>query len=283
MQKAGQLDTFHLELLTLNFFATVAQMVEQIIRNDQVVGSIPISGSLLPQDRLTAGLSNFTTKRTKEFILPADNLLIITPNKLKPIHNTMFPESALAHRWIDPIERAGGIGVEFGPASHNPFGFKNCIYADRDIVVADPYFQEQMRLAGSVQRVDRYAFLGEALPFDDGFFNYVASSHVLEHIWDLLGCFDEMRRIMRPGGKMVHILPHVDRTWDKGTPLTTLNELRDRNKPGVENPRTYGHHSFFNTESFLNIVSTIPYLTIEDFLDADDKVGNGFLVVFKVD
>ena len=31
--------------LNLQLEATVAQMVEQVIRNDQVVGSIPISGS----------------------------------------------------------------------------------------------------------------------------------------------------------------------------------------------------------------------------------------------
>ncbi len=196
---------------------------------------------------------------------------------------SMFPESAVAHKWIDPIERNGGVGVEFGTAAHNPFGFKNCLYADRDIIVpGSPYFEEQMNLAGSVQRVDQIAYLGEKLPFDDSSFDYVVTSHVLEHIWDLIGCFDEMRRILKPGGMMVHVLPHVDRTWDKGNPLTTLRELRQRHQPGVADPHTYGHHSVFNTESFLNIISTISYLTVCEFLDADDKVGNGFLVVLKV-
>jgi len=45
----------------------------------------------------------------------------------------IFPESRVAHRWIDPIEEAGGRGVEFGPAAHNSFGFRNCVFADREV------------------------------------------------------------------------------------------------------------------------------------------------------
>lgn len=195
----------------------------------------------------------------------------------------MFPESAIAHKWIDPIEARGGIGIEFGPASHNPFGFKNCIFADKNIILpGNPYYDEQMKLGGSIQRIDLIAILGEKLPIEDHQFDYIVTSHVLEHIWDLIGCFDEMRRILKIGGIMVHVLPHVDRTSDSGRPLTTWQDLRNRNEGAVD-PMDRDHKSVFNTESFLNIVSTIPYVSICEWLDVDDKVGNGFLVVLKVD
>jgi len=194
----------------------------------------------------------------------------------------MFPESAVAHKWIDPIEHNGGVGVEFGPASHNPFGFKNCLFADKNVILpGNPYFDEQMKHGGSIQRIDIVAVLGEPLEIEDNRFDYIVTSHVLEHIWDLLGCFKEMQRIIKPGGLMVHILPHVDRTNDKGRLLTTWTELVNRHN-GEQEVSIRDHKSVFNTESFLNIIATIPYLEILEWLDADDKVGNGFLVVMRV-
>lgn len=55
---------------------------------------------------------------------------------------------------------------------------------------------------------------GRRLPFPDGTFDIVWSSAVLEHVRDLGACLDETRRVLRPGGRAVHLLPSpVWRFW----------------------------------------------------------------------
>jgi len=194
-----------------------------------------------------------------------------------------FPESKVAHKWIDPIETQNGKGVEFGPAAHNPFGFRNCIFADREAPAeGSEYYKEQMRLSGRVAGTHVTAALGERLPFEGDQFDYIVTSHVLEHVWDLIACFDEMKRVLKPYGLMVHILPHVDRTFDRGRPLTTWAELQERHAKPEKDPHIDCHHSVFRTESFLSILSNIPYIDVLEALDVDDKVGNGFLVVLQL-
>lgn len=194
-----------------------------------------------------------------------------------------FPESKVAHKWLDPIESAGGKGVEFGAAAHNPFGLQNCIYADITAQAeGTTYYAEQIENAGHVAATHVIAELGKPLPFETGELDYIVTSHVLEHVWDLLTCFAEMRRVLKPYGLMVHVVPHLERTFDKGRPLTTWEELRLRQANPQLNPKVDYHHSVFNTRSFLNIVANIPYLDILEVLHSDDKVGNGFLVVLQI-
>ena len=51
----------------------------------------------------------------------------------------------------------------------------------------------------------------QILPFQDGAFQMVFSSNVLEHVLDLESCMAEMRRVMRDDGVMVHTMPTT--TW----------------------------------------------------------------------
>jgi SAM-dependent methyltransferase len=193
---------------------------------------------------------------------------------------TIFPESRVAHQWIDHLEDEGRRGVEFGTASHNPFGFKNCIFADREAPVeTSPYYIEQMRLAGKVAPTHLIAELGKPLPrdaFGNESFDYIVTSHVLEHVWDLLGCFEEMHRILKPCGCMVHILPHKERMFDQDRPLATWAELVERRRHPENNPNEDDHHSVFDTAQFLAVLENITIFKMLDYLDTDDKVGNGF-------
>jgi SAM-dependent methyltransferase len=50
-----------------------------------------------------------------------------------------------------------------------------------------------------------------SLPFADASFDFIFSSSVLEHVRDRPAAFAEMRRCLRPGGLMLHIMP--SRTW----------------------------------------------------------------------
>lgn len=55
---------------------------------------------------------------------------------------------------------------------------------------------------------------GRNLPFADESFDVVFSSNVLEHVSDLPYLLAEMRRVLRPGGVAVHLMPSASwRVW----------------------------------------------------------------------
>lgn len=51
------------------------------------------------------------------------------------------------------------------------------------------------------------------LPFDDGTFDVVICSEVLEHIPDWLGVLDEINRVLKPGGTFVASVPRFWPEW----------------------------------------------------------------------
>ncbi|MBM4131369.1 class I SAM-dependent methyltransferase, partial [bacterium] len=71
-------------------------------------------------------------------------------------------------------------------------------------------------------------FVAEAgsLPFvDDAAYDFVLSSHCLEHLANPLAALAEWRRVLRPGGSLVLVVPHRDGTFDHRRPVTSLNHL----------------------------------------------------------
>lgn len=48
---------------------------------------------------------------------------------------------------------------------------------------------------------------GRTIPFSDATFDIVFSSNVLEHVRDLAPLHAEIRRVLKPAGKCVHVLP----------------------------------------------------------------------------
>ncbi len=61
---------------------------------------------------------------------------------------------------------------------------------------------------------------GRNLPFPDASFDVVYSSNVLEHIRDLDALHRDIRRVLRPGGSCIHIVPTA--AWRLWTILTSV-------------------------------------------------------------
>jgi SAM-dependent methyltransferase len=49
--------------------------------------------------------------------------------------------------------------------------------------------------------------LGEDLAFEDRSFDKIVSVHAIEHIPDIEGAFDEMARVLKPGGRALFVYP----------------------------------------------------------------------------
>jgi len=60
------------------------------------------------------------------------------------------------------------------------------------------------------------------IPKPDETFDYVFSSHVLEHMQNTIAALKEWVRVLRHGGILFLVLPHGDRTFDRHREKTTL-------------------------------------------------------------
>lgn len=82
--------------------------------------------------------------------------------------------------------------------------------------------------ATAATRIVRRRVIGEAGAVDvaEGTYDAVLSSHVLEHLANPLAALAEWRRVVRPGGYVLLIVPHRDATFDHRRPVTTLDHLR---------------------------------------------------------
>ena len=208
----------------------------------------------------------------------------------------LFPESALAHQLLD-----GLVGLECGGAAHNAFGL-NTLNVDRvshEHPDFAPYAEEQMRLCGEVMPVDIVA-PGDCIPVADQSYDFVISSHVIEHFYDPISAIKEWMRIATR--YIFIIVPKRDALEsDRAKPLTGLDEHVARFKMPVLAPHqmdeyspvgtgkinTDEHHSRWTLESFCDMCD---WICRQDFgkgweickaLEHDDKVANGHCIVLK--
>ena len=77
--------------------------------------------------------------------------------------------------------------------------------------------------------------------------------------------------------RVVVVVPHRDRTFDAGRPLSTTAELLERHATGFASEEDE-HWSVWTCESFLELCVAAGFPVV-DSLDPDDRMGNGFAVV----
>jgi hypothetical protein len=115
-------------------------------------------------------------------------------------------------QWIG----AGKVGTEIGPGSASLPGFSPA-----------PIYVDCFKRFGSDQcHADYY---GDAchLPFHDHSLDYVAASHVLEHVANPVVALAEWYRVLRPGGIIYLIVPDRRATWEHQRGLTPVAHFLD--------------------------------------------------------
>lgn len=202
----------------------------------------------------------------------------------------------LADQWLT------GRGVELGRAAHNPLAPEDCCSVapsdgvrfvhPMDLDDYQVYVAEQRRFGRAPARVDEVAEAME-LPFESGSLDYLASSHVLEHLPDLLGAWVEWQRVLRPGGVNFAIVPiRTALATDVLRPVTTLDELIRHFEKSTGPQDLYpeqawrGHYHVFTLQLLLDAVNWfnhqgLGYWLLEAVEETDSNVGNGHTLVLS--
>ena len=168
----------------------------------------------------------------------------------------VFPEHWLAHELLD-----GLTGLEIGAASYNPFGLST-----RNVACSEGsefYAKEQRAMGVEPAPVDIWA-LGDRIPVPDRSEDFILSSHVLEHLPNVIGAFLEWDRIVREGGYVFLIVPlHGALPQDLGRELTPLAHFIECHRQGwnldthptddVPGGRM-GHYHTFTPDSLTDVV-----------------------------
>ena len=201
----------------------------------------------------------------------------------------VFPPHWLAHELLDGLS-----GLEIGASAHNPFGLKTRNVASRE---GNEFYAEQQRAMGvEPARVEIWA-MGDRIPVPDRSEDFVLSSHVLEHLPNVVMALLEWNRIVRDSGYIFMIVPLKGALpQDAGRALTSLDHFIEcyRQKwtldthptDGVPGGRM-GHYHTFTPDSLTDVVDWMRANRLCDWQlvareDVDSKVGNGFTLVFRV-
>jgi len=81
-----------------------------------------------------------------------------------------------------------------------------------------------------------YQFIREATDLQgiaDNSYDFVLSCHCLEHVANPLKALYEWKRVLKPGGQLVLVLPDKRHTFDINRPYTTLEHLQQDYKNNV--------------------------------------------------
>ena len=154
----------------------------------------------------------------------------------KLIHK-VIPDRLRCHA-LERHAFAGKTGIEFGgpssifgargifPVYPLAAGIDNCNFDYQTL------WEGQIKPQGGFQfdrrREPGRQFVAEATDLHflaDGGYDFVLSSHMLEHSANPLKALREWLRLIKPGGTLLLVLPHRDGTFDHRRPVTQLVHL----------------------------------------------------------
>jgi len=118
------------------------------------------------------------------------------------------------------------------------------------------YEQHRRRMFHAV----RYLDVTKRLPYADGTFDYVYSSHLLEHLYrqQAVSCLGEIHRILRKGGIVRLAVPDLDRIiagYDPQHPEEFLESIFEAKQKSDKNK----HHWHYNEMSLGRLLNEVGF------------------------
>ena len=193
----------------------------------------------------------------------------------------MNKESVIANKYLRTLS-----GIEIGPSIHNSFGLTNKTVGMK----LENFEQIDYNITGQMVVLDIIA-QADSIPIPTESEDYVFSSHVLEHTPDLIKTLVEWYRVIKRGGYLFMIIPlrNAHKT-DINLPVEDWRHHFNDYKVNAtfeakydNNYSEFGHYHRFTLEVVYQFFSRIfgNRVSLVDFQEKDDKVGNGFTVVFR--
>jgi hypothetical protein len=208
------------------------------------------------------------------------NNLLNGQRSAKQSANIIFPDSPLAHKYCI------GHGLELGPAAHNPFHLEDCLTCSPATRI-DFWNESQEKMCGTHMPID---IVGDAenIPAADNNFDYIISSHVIEHVPNPIKAFVEWKRVLKNDGIVFMIFPKRDAdVLDKDRPINKVDDFIDQ----WHNPQPLTdekmHIWVWDLQLMVDLIEGCNHLydlgfEIIETLETDDKCGNGHTVVCRV-
>jgi SAM-dependent methyltransferase len=133
---------------------------------------------------------------------------------------------------------SGQVGIELGGPSQR-FGatgyldvyaaagrIDNCNYTNENIWGVKYNSGQSFKFHPDKEPGRQYVCEAQDLSgIESGVYDFLLSSHCLEHIANPLKALYEWQRVLKPGGRLFLILPHRDCTFDKYRPITSLDHI----------------------------------------------------------
>jgi len=110
-----------------------------------------------------------------------------------------------------------------------------------------------------------YQYIEEATDLkkiDDKKYDFVLSCHSLEHVANPLQALFEWKRILKPNGSLILILPYKETTFDINRPFTTFNHILEYFQNGINESDTT---HFDEILSLHDINNDIGYISADAF------------------
>jgi SAM-dependent methyltransferase len=151
------------------------------------------------------------------------------------------------------LPQIAGLGIEFGGPSRVFMTNGYCPVYEHALRVDNVNFASNTAWHGEMNRGSNFVYsknkvagiqyicdAGELRHIADATYDFVLSSHMLEHSANPLKLLFEWKRVLKPDGVMLLVLPHKDNTFDHRRTLTTKEHfLDDYQNDCRENDRTH--------------------------------------------
>jgi len=96
-----------------------------------------------------------------------------------------------------------------------------------------PYYVDRFESYANQKTLADYFGDACALPFQDSSLNYVAASHVIEHVANPLAALKEWYRVLKSKGIIYMVVPDRRYTFDRPRPLTNVDHIIEDYHRGV--------------------------------------------------